>query len=163
MTSKICAAVKWDRANNPSMRLCWHDIRRGLRDLESSREMEATTAATLTLEPDSPTDHSYQAPRDRKPQSRSAEPARRGAIRLGERMEDQFALFLGNTDTRVHHRELQFDLLRRDGNTLDTHSDLAAFREFDGVADQIHQDLAKPLRIAYEHVGNFLRRFAVKM
>src|SRR5260221_13121141 len=163
MTSKIRAAVKWYRADNPCMRLRRRGDRRARRDLEFSREMETAAAAGFTLEPDATADHSYQARRDRQPQSRSAEAARGGAIRLRERMEDDFVLILGNTDARVHDRELQLDRLRRDGNPTDTHADLAPFREFDGVADQIDQDLAKTLRIADKHAGNFLQRLAVKM
>src|SRR5439155_12434345 len=90
ITSKIRAAVKWDRANNPRGRLLPHlsrrDLRRGVRHFEFSREMEAAAPAGLALEPDSPADHPDQAPSDRESQSRSPEASRRGAVRLRERM-----------------------------------------------------------------------------
>src|SRR5215468_10485616 len=86
MTSEIRAAVKWDRAHNPGTRLLprlgRHDLGRRLRDLEFSREMEAAAPPGLALQPDAPADHSYQMRRDREPQSRSAEAARGGAVRL---------------------------------------------------------------------------------
>src|SRR5882672_4014565 len=102
--------------------------------------MGPAAPSRLALEPDLPADHAYQMLGDREPQSRSSEASRRGAIRLRERMEDHFALVVGNTDTRVGHRESQLDLFQADRNLPDTDADLAAFREFDRVADQIHQD-----------------------
>src|SRR5439155_10476394 len=116
----------------------------------------------FAFDPDAPADHFGKSRRDREPQTSSTKTARRRAVCLCERIEDDFAFTRGYTDPGVGNSELQLNVLLASGNSFDSDPYFAAFGELHRVSDQIRQDLADALRIAGELVGNIFCRSAVK-
>lgn len=66
-----------------------------------------------------------------------------GCLDLRERLEDPLEIFLGHADARIDHVELQ------QGRPLSLgephhEANTAGLRELDGIADEVHEDLAQP-------------------
>src|SRR6266849_6710115 len=90
----------------------------------------------------------YQPVRDGQTQTRSPVFSRRRGIRLGKWMEDHFQFFLGNPDTGVCHREPQRAIARMGRLHLNLQRHFTLFREFDGVPDEVDDDLAQSAGIS---------------
>ena len=73
---------------------------------------------------------------------------RRGGVGLGESLEDLILLLRSNADTGICDREMQLHVVLRLVLQFDSEHDFALFREFDGVSDQVHHDLAQAAGIA---------------
>ena len=93
--------------------------------------------------------HLHQPLRDRQPQARSSEAARRRGVRLREGLEEMRLLFGGHADPGVRHRERQSAALHPDRQP---HS--SALGELQRVTEQVEEDLAHPRRIALDALGD---------
>ncbi|OEZ48764.1 hypothetical protein DUGA6_63190 [Duganella sp. HH105] len=99
--------------------------------------------------------HAYRAPHqlhqlfgDRQSQAGAAVLAGGGAVGLREGIENARARFAGDADAGIVHFETQADGLRILVHHGHLDRDLAAVGELDGVAQQVEDDLAQPVRIA---------------
>src|SRR5262245_29664135 len=77
------------------------------RDWELRREMKAAALVRSTVHPDPAGHHSYEGSTDGESQAGPAVPARRGAVGLAERFENELMLLRRNADPRVNDAELQ--------------------------------------------------------
>src|SRR5262249_43169715 len=77
------------------------------------------------------------------PKTRAAETPRGRGIRLRERLEQVLERSVSDADPGVPDLEAH-----RAVDLANLQHDLAALREFDGVADEIEQALSNPLRVA---------------
>ena len=89
------------------------------------------------------------------PEAGAAELTRGRAIGLFEGLEDDFLLVGRNADARIANGEMECHAVGVDRLAADGHNDLAAFGEFDGVADQIDHDLPQAIGIADDDRGHF--------
>ena len=122
--------------------------------LEAGGEMEDAALAQLALHPDPPIHHRHQALRDREPETAAAVLPGGRSVGLGEVGENRFGQFGSDSDSRIGNRKVQEAGVAR--LETDAGRDRPAFGEFDGVADQIDQDLADSQRIA-DQLGRRLR------
>ncbi len=74
--------------------------------------------------------------------------ARGGAIGLSESFENDGLLLRGDADARVANFEAQQHFLRRPLFAAHMDDHFARFREFDGIADQVQQNLSQAQRVA---------------
>ena len=130
------------------------------RHLKGNGEVETASLAGLALHPDPSAHEAHQLGRNGEPEPRPTESPCRGRVSLRERVEDGGLLLRGDADTGIAHREVQRH--RRPARSLPIHleDDLARFRELQGVADQVHNDLAQPPRIA-THRRGYVRRHVI--
>ena len=91
---------------------------------------------------------------DRQPESGTTVFARGGGIGLVEGLEQALALLGRHADTGVLHPKMQFHAVCGPGHGFNSHHDLAAFGEFDGVVAQVDQDLAQPQGVAQQRRGD---------
>ncbi len=95
---------------------------------------------------------------DGQAEAGAAELALRAGFRLHERLEQSGARLFGNADAGVGDFPAQSFLvlgpveMLRLGHDADRHRALGG--EFDGVADEIHEDLAQPFRVAPDDEGH---------
>src|SRR5260370_22327106 len=116
-------------------------------------EPEAAAAAFGGVDPDVAAHRLYQAPRDREPQSGSAEPPCMRGVGLDEFPEDLFAFFCRDADAGIAN----FETNRAAVAVLaQRHADAhaAAVGKFHGVADQICEHLPEAEFIGLNNVGN---------
>ena len=73
--------------------------------------------------------------------------ARRGHVRLGERLEQFRRLLLRHAHAGVAHGELKLHFLADAFDQIDVQADLAALRELDGVVDEVGQYLTEAKRV----------------
>ena len=112
------------------------------------REVEAGTLAGLAFDADFAAHHLHQLTGDRQAQPGAAVLARGGAVGLGEGIEQLVDLLLGDADAGVDDRELQAAAIVPVFQRHHLQDDMAVVGELDGVADQVHQDLAQAAGIA---------------
>src|SRR5207249_6060113 len=111
----------------------------------------------LAFEPDLPAHQFDQLLGDCQAQARAAVPARGRGVRLLERFE-QFRHRRGrDADARVAHGDFEKATVGERFGDPDGYDDLALLREFDGVADQVHDDLAEPVDVGDQRIGNIRR------
>src|SRR5690348_14341706 len=122
---------------------------RPARNTQARREVERAALAGNALHPDSAVHQGDQPPTDGQAQSRAAEPARRRAVGLPERLEDQRLLLSRNADSRVAYLEMQNRFLIRDRLRLRDDFHEALLGELDRVSCQIQEHLAQPRGIAF--------------
>ena len=91
-----------------------------------------------------------ELPRDRQPEARAAEAARRASVRLGEALEDRGEALLGDADAGVLHLDAHRHPIPIALRLLRDARDLAALGELDRVADQVDEHLAQAHRIGAE-------------
>src|SRR5206468_7904816 len=126
----------------------WRRLRLGL-DAEPCREVEGAPLTFGALEPDA-APHETDEPRtDREPETGAAVRTRRRTIGLRERLEHHPLLLRRDADARVAngamHRD---DSARLGGSRFGGEDHLTVLSEFDRVADEIRDHLAKAHRIA---------------
>ena len=92
--------------------------------------------------------------RDREAEAGAAMFARRGHVRLGERLEQFRRLLARHADAGVAHGELELHFLAGAFEQIDVQADLAALGELDGVVDEVGQDLTEAKRVAEQLLGN---------
>ena len=122
--------------------------------LEDDVKEKLTTLARLAGNTDGPAHHRDQAGRDREPQSGAAELPGRRTIRLGEGIEDRTDLGLGNADASVANAEPKTNIVLPPAGLVHTDHHLSLLGEFDGVADQICENLPQPPGVADHPVGD---------
>src|ERR1700733_12091339 len=116
--------------------------------------MEAASFARLTLDPDLSSHRLNQPGRDGQSEACSSEPARGRTIGRRKCLEDQLLFFRGNADAGIAHGEvelqfitiiLSFEIILSFQINLSFQRYyqlyLAALGEFDGIPDQVHDDL----------------------
>src|SRR5271157_1872494 len=115
---------------------------------EARREVEGAPLAYLALDPDAPA-HQLDQPRgDGQPQPRTSKAAGHRAVRLGESAEDE-ALFIGrDARSRVGYGEVKADLPLGYRLHPNLQNDLPPVGEFDGIAEEVGQDLAEAQGVA---------------
>ena len=92
-----------------------------------------------------------------RPKPGAAEPACRRTIALAEGLEDR-TLFIGrNADAGIAHREVQNALLADLLEAIDAHEDFTLFGKFDGVAQQVQNNLPQPSGVAQQAGGHLGR------
>ena len=103
----------------------------------------------------SPPSMSRQPFADGQAEARAAEPPRRRAVGLRERLEDRGHLLRRHSHARVDHLEADAGI-GAVGRVVMSHHEphAAALGELDGVAQQVDQDLAEPRRIGVDRLGN---------
>ena len=137
------------------------------RQAEAGGEMEAAPLPRLALDPDLATHQPAQLIGNRQAQARAAVLARDRGVGLRERFKDGFLLVDRHADAGVRNSEVQQTarvrsrllVLRREQRRLrprqrDIHGHLAAFGEFQRVADQVVDDLPEPPDIADDGLGH---------
>ncbi len=97
---------------------------------------------------------------DRQPQAGAAVPPRGRGVGLGEGGEDPRLVFRGDADPGVGDRKSQLAILDFQTALLHPEPDFPDVGEPHGVADQIHQHLAEPQRVAHETVGHVVGEVA---
>ena len=112
-------------------------------------QFESETAALARLGGDlQGTPHQGgQALADGQSQAAAAVFAGSGAIGLGKGGEDAGELFRGHADAGILYLDPDQRWLRRCGNQGRLEGNMALSREFDGIAQQIQQDLLEAQRI----------------
>ncbi len=78
----------------------------------------------------------------------------RRAIRLNERVEDEFLFVFRYPRSGIADRKVQTDFRGITAFAIDLHYDLPARGKLDRVVHEISNDLPKPGRIAHECVGD---------
>ena len=100
---------------------------------------------------DVPAHEAGQFPADGQAQARAAVMLADQGVGLGEQFEDVFELVPGNADAGVGHAKVEGDGIRgRRGRMgrADRQVDAAFSGEFDGVADEVHENLAQPALVS---------------
>ena len=134
------------------------DELRTRRLVERHGEMERAAASDFAFDPQ-PAAHQLDQPqRNRQPEARAAEAARRRAVGLGEGLEDVLLLVGGNADAGIADAEVQERTAGVVGirRGVDAQHDFALVRELDGVAEDVQEHLAQSAGVADEvgrHVG----------
>src|ERR1700733_11705728 len=110
--------------------------------------MEAASFARLTLDPDLSSHRLNQPGRDGQSEACSSEPARGRTIGLRKCLEDQLLFFRGNADAGIAHGEVELQFITiilsfQINLSFQRYYQLylAALGEFDGIPDQVHDDL----------------------
>src|ERR1700689_102004 len=110
--------------------------------------------APRTLHPDLSLHGLYQSRRYGESQACSSIFSRHGTIGLGKGIEDQLLFFRSDANARIANDEMQLHLLRETFFQRDFEDYLPGGREFDGVSQQIDDDLANSNGIGDHIVGN---------
>ena len=102
----------------------------------------------LTAECQCAAHHFAQASADDQAQPGTSQGQLPGVFNLGKRSEQAGLIGFVNANARVLDAELQFYLVRNLGwSHIHLQRDLSSFREFDGIADQVGQDLFEAQRV----------------
>ncbi len=121
-------------------------------DPQPSGEVERATATGHALDPQTASHQRYQLHRDGQTQSGAAIPASDRAVGLGEGLEDHGLLIGRDTDARVLDAKVQAHLVAARFLLFHADDDFAVLGEFDGVADQVNQDLTEPAGVAHQNL-----------
>ncbi len=118
------------------------------------RQLEAERGADLRLafHGQAAAHHFGQLAADGEPEPRAAELAGRALVALHERLEDPADRRRIHPDPGVPDREPYDGAIRLDGLDVRLDGHFAPLRELHGVADQVHEDLAHPERVAEQRV-----------
>ncbi len=117
-------------------------------------EKERAAHADRALHPDAPVHQLHELFGDSKAEPGTSVFARRRAVGLGEALEDGVQFFGGDSDARVRDCEPQIAGAVIIGVRLNPHFEMTLLRELDRVAEQINDDLAKPVRVADQIDGH---------
>jgi hypothetical protein len=125
---------------------------------ELGGEPERRALARLALHADLAVHHDHELLGDRQAQAGAAVAARGRAVGLREGLE-QLRLHRGrNAHAGVAHLEAEDDAVVAFGLPGDADDDFAALGELDRVADEVHEHLAQPARIAAQEARHFGRQ-----
>jgi len=115
---------------------------------EPGGKVKGRSFAGSAFDPDPPAHPFNQLRGNGQSQPGAAVVPRGRTVHLGKRLEDHRLLFRWNADPRVRDRKVQAALA--DPIRLGRHlqDDRAAFRELQGVVDEVEEDLSQPQRIA---------------
>ena len=116
-------------------------------------EMECGAAARIAFRADGAAHEFDEALADREAEASAAEATRRRVVGLRERIEDRLQCPRRNADAGVLHLEAQRDPRLGRAQWPDADTDVAVGRELDGIAQQVEQDLAEPVGVAYHALG----------
>src|SRR5262249_62047683 len=86
--------------------------------------------------------------------------ARSRGVDLREGLKEDAKLLARNADARIPYREMEADRRFVFEFALDTHGHFARARELDCVADEVHENLPQPTRVADEGLGNVVEHVA---
>ena len=112
---------------------------------------EGAADARRALDADVATHQFGQAAGNGQPQPGAAEAAGGGDVGLLESLEQAGRFIAVHADAGVVHGKADDDLLVVFGMQAAAQDDAALFGEFDGIAQEIEQDLADAHAIAVEH------------
>src|SRR6185369_15629738 len=104
-------------------------------------------APALAFYPDAPLHQLHQLPADGQAQTTAAVLACNRRIGLGKRLEDQLLLFRRYADAGILHGKGELRRSAGDG-TPDLQLHRSFFGEFDGIPDEIEEDLVEPVAVA---------------
>ena len=125
-------------------------------------EPEAAAQAGSALDPDNPAGHGLdEAAADRQAQSGPAEIACGRAIDLRKRLEQQMHPVFRNADAGIDDLEEQAPVVLR--RVPDFQNDASLPGEFDGVREQVEQNLTQPDGITDHDIGDVRRDQAVQV
>ena len=116
-------------------------------------EPEAAAAAGLAVDADFSAHALDEAFADGEAEAAAAVGAGVGIVDLAEGLEDFLLLVLGDADAGIRDLEAEPDVVAGHFDGLDAADDLAAVGEFDGVCEEIDEDLAGAVGIAAEVGG----------
>ncbi len=101
-----------------------------------------------------------------RPKTGATNPAAGGTVGLDEGRKDGLLFFGGDADAGVHHAKAELDVAVDWFGGPNFEGDLAFFREFEGVAEEIDENLAEADGIANQfirnggrHIGDEFQRF----
>ena len=117
---------------------------------EADLEPEGAADALGALPAEGAAHQVHQLAGDGQAEPGATEAAGDGAIRLGEGGAQMSEVLRGDPEARVADQKLQPDSLRRQFPLENAQADLAAFGEFDGIADQVGQDLFEAQGVAQQ-------------
>src|SRR6185369_13180421 len=108
--------------------------------------MESAAFSYIAFEPHFSVHQVHQLGADRQAESGAAVPAGHGLVSLTKWLQNNGLLFFRDADSRIPHGEMQHDVLRRlrvveDSRLADAQSNLAGIGKFDGVTQQVYQNL----------------------
>ncbi|OQC55525.1 MAG: hypothetical protein BWX55_00043 [Deltaproteobacteria bacterium ADurb.Bin022] len=129
--------------------------------------MKRTALTRDTFHPEAPPHQFRQSSGNRQAQAGSAVFSRHGGVGLLKTLKNHVQLFRWNADAgvldgNVHAAEIVFPASGRDFFGHQDHLHAALLRKFNGVADQIRQNLLHAGRIADDGIAVFRRRPAGK-
>src|SRR5260370_10231885 len=110
--------------------------------------MEGAASSELAFNSEHSPHQLHQARADRKAKSGASVFSRGGPIGLAEGFEDQLLLFGRDPNAGIAHGEAESAGGRIACVASNVNRHFASLCEFDGVADQVQQDLAQPVRIS---------------
>ena len=119
--------------------------------------MKLAPPCKFALHPDSSSHHFHEPARNGQSQSSPAVFPRGRRIRLCKGIEDYLLLLPGNADPGIRHRKPQREIMIMSCFHLNFQRDFALVREFDGVPNQVHEDLAQSAGVSshgFGHVGS---------
>ena len=121
--------------------------------LEPQPDTEGGAACRVAAGRDVAIHHFGQMLADRQAEAGAAEFAADRGVGLREGFEQMLKIGFVQADPGVAHGDLQADPLRLPGVHTDIDADAAAGGEFDGITEQVEQDLFEPQGIAEQHIG----------
>ena len=119
--------------------------------------MKTASAPRLALHPDLSAHHFNETGGDGQAQAGSPVFTGRRSVGLDERLKDDPLLLPRDADPGIRDRKAENRVSSIPGLLPDVDEDLAPFGEFDGVADQVDEDLAQPPDIpdeGFRHIGS---------
>src|SRR5688572_15636393 len=108
-------------------------------------EMESAAVSDPALDPDRSAQKLDQTRGDGQAKSGAPGLSRRGAVALDERVKDEGLLLFRNSNPRIGDYEMDDDDFFFALGFVDSQHNFPFISEFDGVADQIHDHLPKPV------------------
>src|SRR5579863_3413127 len=130
---------------------------------KSSGEMKTGSPPDQAVHPDATAHHLHETARYREPQTCSAVFAGRRCICLVERFKDGLQLLMRYANARIADHEVKRAELLLEQIHLDLECHLSLFREFQGVAYQVENDLAQASGISSDERRNVRRDFAEQL
>ena len=121
---------------------------------EHCGEVKGTASAEGAFDPDLAVHQGHETASDGEAESGSAEAAGGGAVGLSEGFEDDGLLVGGDADAGVLNLEMEEDVVGGFFLTGHLKAHAAHFGKFNGVAEEVDEDLTQTQGIADERVGN---------
>ncbi len=126
--------------------------------LHVAGKVKCAALPDFAFHPHAPSHQFHQLARNRQAEARSAKAARRGSVGLCKGFENDLLFFNGNAHAGVGNGNVQAHLLACDGFDFRTDEDVSLLGEFDGVSDQVHDELTQPRWISDQysrHLGRY--------
>src|SRR5262249_38563427 len=123
-------------------------------------KVERAPLPRLALDPHSPSHELDELQRNGQAQAGAAVFARRRGVDLRKGLKEETQLLARNADARVTYREMEAGRRFVLGFALDTHGHFARAGELDRVADEVHENLPQPARVADEVLGYVVEHVA---